>query len=110
MNKDEIQEAIYKNYSCFSNYIQKIVSFEDYKFSLLQLFKLYMCAKVINILNEKFILLIITNIIMFYAPLENYSDHFLFKAKMAVIQTIEGTIGLISCLIPKYEEPKINNK
>ena len=69
-----------------------------------------MSAKIINILNEKFILLIITNIIMFYAPLENYSDHFLFKAKMAVIQTIEGTIGLISCLIPKYEEPKINNK
>jgi ABC-type enterochelin transport system permease subunit len=110
MNKDEIQEAIYKNYSCFSNYIQKIVSFDDYKFSLIQLFKLYMSAKIINILNEKFILLIITNIIMFYAPLENYSDHFLFKAKMAVIQTIEGTIGLISCLIPKYEEPKINNK
>ena len=110
MNKDEIQEAIYKNYSCFSNYIQKIVSFDDYKFSLIQLFKLYMSAKIINILNEKFILLIITNIIMFYAPLENYSDHFLFKAKMAVIQTIEGTIGLISCLIPKYEEPKINNQ
>ena len=109
MNKDEIQEAIYKNYSCFSNYIQKIVSFEDYKFSLIQLFKLYMSAKIINILNDKFILLIITNIIMFYAPLENYCDHFLFKAKMAVIQTIEGTIGLISCLIPKYEEPKINN-
>ena len=109
MNKDEIQEAIYKNYSCFSNYIQKIVSFDDYKFSLIQLFKLYISAKVINILNEKLILLIITNIIMFYAPLENYSDHFLFKAKMAVIQIIEGIIGLISCLIPKYEEPKINN-
>ena len=110
IDKDEIQEAIYKSYSLFSDYIQKIVSFEDYKFSLLQLFKLYMCAKVINILNEKFILLIITNIIMFYEPLENYSDHFLFKAKMAVIQVIEGTIGLISCLIPKYEEPKINDK
>jgi len=47
---------------------------------------------------------------MFYAPLEDYSDHFLFKAKMAVIQTIEGVIGLISCFIPKYEEPAINDK
>ena len=110
MDKEEVQEAIYKSYSCFSSYIQKIVSFDDYKFSLTQLFKLYMCAKIVNILNEKFILLIITNVIMFYAPLENYSDHFLFKAKMAVIQVIEGTIGLISCLIPKYEEPQINNK
>ena len=43
---------------------------------------------------------------MFYAPIENYTDHFLFKAKMSVIQTIEGIIGIINCLIPKYEEPK----
>ena len=67
---------------------------------------MYIIAKVINIINAKFILLIATNIIMFYSPIENYTDHFLFKAKMAVVQTIEGIIGIISCLIPKYEEPK----
>ena len=110
IDKEQIRESLIKSCSCFSNYIQKIVSFEDYKFSLIQLFKLYVYAKIINIFNEKFILLIVTNIIMFYAPLENYSDHFLFKAKMAVIQIIEGTIGLISCFIPKYEEPQIKNK
>ena len=67
---------------------------------------MYIIAKVINIINAKFILLIATNIIMFYSPIENYTDHFLFKTKMAVVQTIEGIIGIISCLIPKYEEPK----
>ena len=67
---------------------------------------MYIIGKIINILNEKFLLLIVINIIMLYAPIENYTDHFLFKAKMAVVQTIEGILGIINCLIPKYEEPK----
>ena len=67
---------------------------------------MYIIGKVINIINEKFILLIVTNIIMLYAPIESYSDHFLFKAKMAIIQTIEGILGIINCLIPKYEDPQ----
>ncbi len=62
--------------------------------------------KVVNIINDKFMLLIIMNIVIFYAPIENITDHFLFKAKMAVKQTFEGIIGLIECLIPRYEEPK----
>jgi hypothetical protein len=67
---------------------------------------MYIIGKIINILNDKFLLLIVTNIIMLYAPIENYTDHFLFKAKMAVVQTIEGILGIVNCLIPKYEEPK----
>lgn len=62
--------------------------------------------KVVNIINDKFMLLIIMNIVIFYAPIENITDHFLFKAKMAVKQTFEGIIGLVECLIPRYEEPK----
>ena len=62
--------------------------------------------KIINIINEKFLVLIIINIIIFYAPLDHYSSHFLFKAKLAVYQIIEGILGLLECLIPRYEEPK----
>ena len=62
--------------------------------------------KIINIFNDKFILLIIMNIIIFYSPIENKTDHFLFKGKMAVKQTIQGIIGLVECFIPRYEEPK----
>ena len=66
--------------------------------------------KFINYINDKFLVLIIMNIIIFYAPLENICDHFLFKAKMSVKQIIEGIFGLIECLIPRYEEPnKIMN-
>ena len=35
------------------------------------------------------------NIIIFYAPIENKSEHFLFKIKMAIKQTFEGIIGLV---------------
>ena len=63
-----------------------------------------------NILNEKLILFIVINLIIFYSPIENKSEHFLFKLKMAVKQTIEGIIGLIIAIIPKYEAPKEKEK
>ena len=50
------------------------------------------------------------NVIIFYSPIENYSDHFLFKIKMAVKQTIEGIIGLLIVIIPKYEQSKEKEK
>ena len=50
------------------------------------------------------------NIIIFYAPIENKSEHFLFKIKMAIKQTIEGIIRLAIAFIPKYEPPKNKEK
>ena len=104
--KSEKKKECLNENSCLNKYIQKIITFEDYQYSFIELFKMYIIGKIINILNEKFLLLIVINIIMLYAPIENYNDHFLFKAKMAVVQTIEGILGIINCLIPKYEEPK----
>ena len=63
-----------------------------------------------NILNEKLILFIIINVIIFYSPIEDKSEHFLFKLKMTVKQTIEGIIGLIIAVIPKYEAQKEKEK
>ena len=63
-----------------------------------------------NILNEKLILFIVINLIIFYSPIENKSEHFLFKLKMAAKQTIEGIIGLIIAAIPKYQGPKEKEK
>ena len=82
---------------------------EDLKYSFTEMFKLFIIGKVINIINDKFILFIITNVIIFYAPIEEKTDHFLFKAKMTVKQIIEGIIGILNCFIPKYEEPKKDN-
>ena len=110
VNKDienqNIKDTLYKSYLKRYNYVKEIITFENYKNSFKELFKLYVIMKIINLINDKFLLLIAVNIIVFYFPLENKSDHFLFKGKMAVKQFIEGIIGLIECLIPRYEEPK----
>ena len=82
------------------------MSFEDYEYSLTEIFKIYVIGKVFNLLNDKFILFIITNVVIFYSPIEDMTDHFLFKARMALKQTIVGIFGLLSCFIPKYVEDK----
>ena len=106
LDTEKIKENLFKGHSSLYKYIKKVTSLEDYTFTFIEIIKIYLISKAINILNEKFILLIITNIVMFYAPIEDKTDHFLFKANMAVKQTFEGIFGLLSCLIPKYEEPQ----
>ena len=60
--------------------------------------------KIINIINDKLLLLIIMNIIIFYSPIEKHlTDHFLFKGRMAFSQIVEGVLGLLECFIPRYE-------
>ena len=106
IKNEEIKKYIFDTCLDDINYFKKIVSLEDIKFTLKELAKLYVIMKVINIINEKFLVFIIINIIIFYASLDHYSHNFLFKAKMAVKQTFEGVLGILECLIPKYEEPK----
>lgn len=88
----------------YIKYLQKIISFDDYRYSLTELFKIYFLFKIINLINDKFLLLIVINIVILYAPIESKCEHFLFKGKMVVLQIKEGLIGILSCLIPKYEE------
>ena len=72
--------------------------------------KIYVIGKVMIIINDKFTLFIRTNVVIFYLLLEEMIDHFLFKAKTVVKQTIEGIFGILSCFIPKYVEDKKENK
>ena len=68
--------------------------------------ELYLLLKLSSIFNDKFILLILANICLFYAPLEKKFPHFIFKCRISIEQIIEGIIVLIQCIIPKYiEEP-----
>lgn len=84
--------------------IKKVTSLEDYTYSLRALIEIYIIMKVTWILNYKITLLLLSNLILFYGPLEGYCPHFLFKVKMTLIQIVEGIFGIIICLIPKYEE------
>jgi len=84
--------------------ISKIISFSDYYYSIKSLFILYIITRVINLFNEKFICLILINILLFYGPIEKRCPYFLFKTRMFIKQFFQGIFGVISCLIPSYED------
>ena len=75
IEEDKIKDSLFKSYTFVSNYLKKIVFFEDAYFSLNTLFKLYSLVSLLNYVNDKLILFIFMNIIIFYFP--NFS-HFSF--------------------------------
>ena len=62
--------------------------------------------KFFSVIGDRFIVLVIQNIFIFYAPIEKKFPHFLFKSRMYIKQTIEGIVGILECLIPRYEDIK----
>ncbi len=66
--------------------------------------------KVASWVGDRFILLIVLNIFIFYAPIEKEFPHFLFVSRMYIKQIIEGIVAILECLIPRYEEEKPKKK
>ncbi len=66
--------------------------------------------KISSWIGDKFILLAILNIFIFYGPIDKKFPNFLFTSKMYLKQVIEGSIGIVECLIPRYQEDKNKNK
>ena len=64
----------------------------------------YVVSKIINWFNEKFLVWIALNVLIFYGPIEKKYPYFLFKSRMFLEQIFQGVFGLIACLIHKYEE------
>ena len=89
---------------------RKFVSFEDPIFTIKTLIYVYLLNKVSILLGDRFILLIVLNVFIFYAPVEKKFPHFLFYSRMYTKQVIEGCFGILECLIPRYEEEKPKNK
>ena len=102
LNKISIEILTFKNF--FVNSIKRAISCEEKLYSVVYLIQIYILMKISSFLNDKFIIYIILNIIILYAPFEEKCPNFLFKIRMAFKQIIEGFIGLLDCLIPKYEE------
>ena len=92
------------------NSIKKIISFEDKLYTIRVLIEYYLLMKISFILGDKFFLFLIVNVCLFYAPLEKNFPHFMFKCIISIKQIIEGTLVLISCVIPKYEERPLKEK
>ena len=82
------------------------MSFEEPILTIKTVLYIYYCMKITTLLGDRFILLVIMNIFVFYAPIEKKCPHFLFISRMYIKQIIEGIIGLIESFIPRYEGDK----
>ena len=102
-NNDEI--LIEKRKEMF----RKIISLEDPGSTIRGIIYTYLCLIISNLLGDKFIILFILNIFIFYSPINNKFPNFIFMSIMSVKQTIEGIIGIISCFIPRYIPQKEKN-
>jgi hypothetical protein len=82
------------------------MSFEEPILTIKTVLYIYYCMKIATLLGDRFILLVIMNIFVFYAPIEKKCPHFLFISRMYIKQIIEGIIGLIESFIPRYKGDK----
>ena len=89
---------------------RKFLSLEDPVFTVKSLVYIYLLYKITNLFGDRFILLIVLNVFLFYAPIDKKFPHFLFYSRMYIKQVIEGTIGILECFIPRFEEDKAKKK
>ena len=86
--------------------LRKIMSFEDPIYTVKVLIYIYLIMKFVSLVGDRFILLVVLNIFVFYFPIDKKFPHFLFYSRMYTKQVIEGVIGIVECLIPRYQEDK----
>ena len=102
----KINKEFYDAKTHLEKFIKKVISCEDLFYSFTIIVEVYILMKLTSILNDKFIICLALNVIILYAPLEKNFPHFLFKSRMAFKQIIDGVIGILDAVIPKYEEIK----
>ena len=89
------------------SFFEKITEFKDPYYSIKMIIILYIISKIINIFNEKFLVWIILNILIFYGKKKKKYPYFLFRSRMFIQQIFEGIIGIICCIIPSYDQKKL---
>ena len=101
---NEIAKELYliKNAIC-SNF-QAIIYFDEPFYTLTVFVELYLLWNISKIINDKIILIIGVNVILFYSLIDKKYPIFLFRARMFVKEMIEGILSAILVFIPKYKE------
>ncbi len=84
--------------------MKKTISLEDKIHTSSLLIELLLLMKITSYFSDQMILLIISNICIFYSILDKKYPHFLFMFRMSIKQIIEGIIVVLICIIPNYEK------
>ena len=105
-NIDEIAKMFSKGNEDLKKYLNDIISLKDTSYTIQMLILLYFFSGIANLLGDRFIIFLILNVLLFYVPLDKNFPHFLFNIFIVCKQYFEGILGIIICLIPKYEDKK----
>ena len=89
--------------------LNNIISLEDPVLTLKTLIYFYLTMKIASLIGDRIILFVILNIFIFYSLIEKRCPHFLFIYRTYIKQIIEGSLGILECLIPRYIEDKQKN-
>ena len=89
---------------------RKIISLEDPSSTIRTFIYIHLLLLLTRLLGDKFILLLILNILVFHTPINNRFPNFIFNSIMSIKQTIEGVFGILECFIPRYVDKKELNK
>ena len=84
--------------------MKKTISLDDKIHTSRVLIELFLLMKISSYFSDQMILLIISNICIFYSILDEKYPHFLFMFRMSIKQIIEGIIVVLICIIPNYEK------
>ena len=103
-NKDKSRNEL--EFKKLRERFRKIISLEDPSATIRAFLYLYLCLIITRLLGDKFIILLLLNIFIFYEPINNKFPNFIFNSIMYIKQTIEATYGIIECFIPRYIEKK----
>ena len=89
---------------------RKIIRLEDPSSTIRTFIYIYLLLLLSRLLGDKFILLLILNILIFYTPINNKFPNFIFLSIMSIKQMIEGVFGILESFIPRYVDKKELNK
>ena len=89
--------------------MKKTISLDDKIHTSRVLIELFLLMKISSYFSDQIILLIISNICIFYSILDKKYPHFLFMFRMSIKQIIEGTIGILICFLPSCQKDKNKN-
>ena len=92
------------------NSVNSIISTTSTSEAIHLIIELKLASIIINLFPDVFLFWIIINFIIFYGPIDKNFPNKIAYGLTCVRQTIEGVIGIVEALIPKYVEEKEEKK
>ena len=90
--------------------VNSIISTTSISDAIHLIIELKLASIVINLFPDAFLFWVIINFVIFYGPIDKLYPNKIAYGLTCVRQVIEGVIGVVEALIPKYIDENENKK